>query len=46
MKSLTGKLINHLIRFVDEELSTQYFVAVEQIIHMEVSGILQRLLCC
>ncbi len=26
---------------MDEELSTQYFVVVEQVIHLEVSGILQ-----
>ena len=29
----------HLLRLVDEELPTQYFVAVEQVIHMEVSCI-------
>lgn len=31
----------HLVRLVDEELLAQYFVAVEQIIHVEVSGIMQ-----
>ncbi len=26
---------------MDEELSTQYFVVVEQVIHLEMSGILE-----
>lgn len=31
----------HLLRFVDEDLPTQYFLAVEQIVHLEVSDFMK-----
>lgn len=29
----------HLLRLVDEDLPTQYFIAIEQVIHVEISSI-------
>ena len=31
----------HVIRFVDEDLPTQYCIAVEQVVHLDVSSIVK-----
>lgn len=33
----------HLLRFVDEDLPSQYFIAIEQVIHIEVNTLIKGL---
>ena len=33
----------HLLRFVDEDLPSQYFIAIEQVIHVEVNSLVKGL---
>ena len=33
----------HLLRFIDEDLPSQYFIAIEQVIHVEVNTIVKGL---